>query len=199
MKTEIEVPESTSEIPLKRYAEMMQMPNEDYNDFVKVFQVVTGCSKEVAKGVRAIDVERSMKAIVSALNDTDVPLIKKVEHNGVRYGLEPKLDDITIGMAADLETMLNEPEMWNQAMAILYRPITRETKAMGGLYAIEKYKYDTPEFRERAEAFETLPASVFLGVRAFFLNGMMDFERYIWDSLPPEAQKEHRKRSSEVG
>jgi len=189
MTKEILVPESASEIPLSRYQKFMAMPDEDRFDFVQLVSCLTGCELEEARQVKATDVARSINALIRALNDTDVPLIEKYSFDGVVYGLEPKLDEISFALMADLCTALETPETWHKVLAILYRPVIREHNAMGGMYAIENHNATSRGYLKRQEMFAQAPASLFISVRAFFLRGSKALEKYTLDSLFQPTEK----------
>jgi hypothetical protein len=183
MTKEILVPESASEIPLNRYQKFMAMPDENRFDFIKLFSCLTGCTEDEARQVKATDVARSVNALIKALNDTNSPLIEKYSHNGVIYGLEPKLDEISFALMADLCTAFETPETWHKVLAILYRPIIREHKSMGGMYAIETHSATSKAYQKRQEMFAQAPSSLFISVRSFFLRGSKALEKFTLDSL----------------
>ena len=55
------------------------------------------------------------------------------------YGFIPKLDDMSFGEYADLDILIADWETMDQAMAVLYRPITNKFK---NKYLIEDYDSD---------------------------------------------------------
>lgn len=164
------------------------MTEEERQDFHSVFSCLAGCTIRETRAVKAADVGRVTKALVSALYDTDVPLVKKFKHEGVTYGMEPDLNNINIGMMADLCSHLDNPDSWNKALAVLYRPVIAETRKMGGLYRIAPHDIDQA-YRDRCEVMKQVPSSIFLGVRAFFLNGSKALNKFTSDSLKPKLSK----------
>lgn len=189
MNHTITVPTTATEIPLHRYQAFAALPDESKFDFHVLLSTIAGCTIEQAKQVKAKDVERALNAIIKALSDTNAELIYHYTHNGVTYGLEPQLDEITFGTMTDVCTAFESPETWHKALAILYRPMVRETNSMGGLYAIEPYKADTWAYKNRQEVFQQAPASLFIGVRAFFLNGSRALETFTQAFFNPPSSK----------
>ncbi len=190
MKTKtLTVPSSPMEVPMERYQEFQKLTDDQRFDFIELFSCLTGCTKEEARLVKATDVRRSVTALISALNDSDVELIEKYTHKGTTYGMEPQLDEINFAMMADVCTAFETPETWHKVLAILYRPIVREHKALGGMYAIEPHHADSDQYADRQEVFKKAPAALFVGVRSFFLRGSMALRNYTRDSLEPQLEK----------
>lgn len=190
---EITVPSSASEIPMSRYQKYAALSIDEMGDFYTLFSTLTGCSIDEAKRVKAVDVGRSISALVSALNDTEIPLMEFYIHNGDKYGFEPQLDEITFAMLADVATAFEAPETWHKVLAILYRPVTRESSAMGGMYAIEPHQAQSTAYKKRQDVFAEAPASLFVSVRAFFLNGSIALETFILDFLDSLPESLHQK------
>ena len=189
MNITIEVPTSAAEIPLHRYQAFAALTDEERMNFTTVFMVLTGCSEEVADGIKAKDVERALNALIAALKDNTADLLHHYTHGRTTYGFEPQLDEITFGMMTDICTAFESPDTWHKALAILYRPILRTTEHMGGLYAIEPHRADSEAYKQRQANFKHAPTSVFLGVRSFFLNGSRDLGKFIRDSSALHSEK----------
>jgi hypothetical protein len=90
----------------------------------------------------------------------------KFTHKGVLYGLENDFSKMTWGAWVDLEVFSADEitENINKIMAVLYRPIIKETKKS---YIIAPYK--ASEIDDRAELFKELPISYWFGASSFFL------------------------------
>jgi hypothetical protein len=193
-KVEIIVPTSPQELPMRRYQEyhtyvneIATKPNKEM-EISKIISILSGCKQEYAMMIPVAKISKVVQALISSMNDVNRPLIKVYEFDSIKYMVEPKLDSISFGMLADLTSALSTPETWHKALAILYRPVKRETKYMGGLYAIERYDADNPEYEQRQHIFANAPCSLFLGVRAFFLNGSAALESYTHHSLTRQLQ-----------
>lgn len=196
MKIEITIPTNSAEVPLHRYQEFMKATREGAEiTFEFVLKSLSGCSDAEAKAIKAVDVQRSLNALTSTLSDTEHPLIRFYVHEGVKYGVEPQLDQITFGNLVDIATFVDDAEMWHKVLAILYRPVIRETKKMGGLYAIEKHDPASEGYANRQEVFRVAPTSLWLGVRDFFLNGSIALNRFTMDSLThQDIMRENKMR-----
>lgn len=117
------------------------------------------------------DVQSKMKqsdkqALMSSLSDafSEVPIfVQNFELEGVEYGFIPKLSEITAGEYIDLDTYLNDTLNAHKAMAVMYRPVTKDYK---GLYMIESYKGSA----EYSDIMLKAPLSVYLGAQVFFWN-----------------------------
>ena len=179
MKVQIEIPQRIEEIPLKRWQEYASLEDVDKENPVQAIAILSGISEKMVNKIPIRDLDRAAAAIIDALGDTERELAKLYTMDGLKYGFEPELDKMSIGMLADVTRAFDDPSTWNKALAILYRPVVRETKHLGGLYAVENYDADVPGFQERQEMFQDSPASLFAGVQAFFLRGISTFANYI--------------------
>jgi hypothetical protein len=88
-------------------------------------------------------------------------LTKFFELKGTKYGFIPALNDISLGEFVDLDNYMKDWATMHRAMAVLYRPVTKEK---GERYDIEEY---TPD-ESREELFKQMPVSVSLGAMVFF-------------------------------
>jgi hypothetical protein len=181
MKKTIAVPTTISSVTVEQYQRFASLNDDELHDPIQVIAALAGCSISDVNQFKVDDLQKSVDAIsnvLAATNElTGYPLIDTHEIAGVKYGFEPKLDEITIGMLADLTDAFSRPETWHKVLAILYRPIIRETKHLGGLYAIEPHRLDM-NYQQRQELFKKAPVSLFFGVRGFFLRGMTGLESY---------------------
>lgn len=184
MKKEISIPTKASEIPLNRYAKFENLIRHKGEDspFDEVLATLSGCTPEEARMIKTKDVEKATVAIVNALGDKDHPLTRFYTCEGVKYGFEPDLSQIPFGMFIDLCTFIDRPQTWHKAMAVLYRPVIRETSKMGGLYAIEDHDHTKQSYQYRQQIMAKAPSSLFLGARDFFLRGSKRLSKYILDS-----------------
>jgi hypothetical protein len=202
-KIEVTIPASINEMPLEAYQRLAKLDKEEMTDFFQILSCITGHPINVLKHIKAKDTQRAINALVKGLHDVgrDVPLIKYYtdENTNTEYACEPKLDDLDIGMVADISGKFDNPDLWHEAVAILYRKVTKKVNSMGGLYQIEPHDHRSDSYKERKELFKKAPASLFVGVRAFFLNGLKDLNHYIQASLTHQDQKVlSKKMSTEV-
>ena len=66
-------------------------------------------------------------------------LIHSFQVDNIKYGFHPRLDAMTFGEFVDLDSSLTDWDSMHDAMAVLYRPIT---KSVLSSYDIEDYKPD---------------------------------------------------------
>lgn len=70
------------------------------------------------------------------MSETDFPLVRRFEINGVEYGFHTDLKTMLTSEYIDLDSWLSQGQP-NRILAVLYRPIT---KSVGELYEIEPYQ-----------------------------------------------------------
>ena len=122
------------------------------------------------------DAEAIYKDITHVLNQEEA-FVTQFEHNGVKYGFIPKLEDMTLGEYIDLEDGLKEISQFHKAAAVMYRPIT---KSVNNFYKVEDYN---PSADQHAEA-KTMPLGVITAAVVFFyrianelLEGSQDYSK----------------------
>jgi hypothetical protein len=101
------------------------------------------------------------------------------------YGLI-NLEKLTIGEFADLDILLNDPNIekkLHEVMSILYREIISTT---GEKYVLAPYDLDAQ--KERAEVFLDLPVSYTKGTLGFFLLSALQSIKVTLDSLEKEEK-----------
>jgi hypothetical protein len=110
--------------------------------------------------VRLVDANNVLTVLSKTLNQKP-ELTKFFELKGTKYGFIPALNDISLGEFVDLDNYMKDWATMHRAMAVLYRPVTKEK---GERYDIEDY---TPD-EDREELFKQMPVSVALGAMVFF-------------------------------
>jgi len=99
---------------------------------------------------------------------TEHPLLRFFEYGGQKYGFEPDLREIETGAFVDLDEYIKDVNLnLHKIMAILYRPVTVQTKQM---YQVKSYVKEQPWQREhRQKVFLTnMPYSYVRGAVNFF-------------------------------
>lgn len=144
MKTEItiKVPTSYSDISLKQYIEL-QKEMENYKDDEEAVTAVMlyhlcGLDPIHLKGL-SIDDYNAIKAELSSfIGNIELELQKFIQIDGVEYGFEPNLSNMSYGAYSDITkyNTIQIDDNWANIMSILYRPVT---KKQGDMYAIEPY------------------------------------------------------------
>ena len=80
--------------------------------------------------------------MLSELFEKKPSLVSKFKLNGLEYGFQPQLDDLTLGEYIDLDTYIGDWENMEKAMNVLYRPVLVKLKDK---YSIEKYRPETSD------------------------------------------------------
>jgi len=165
MKTEIEVPSDLSEISLDRYQKYLKtLKNSDDVEFVSQKMIEIFCGVELKSVVK-------MKAstvveLVQHFNKlfSEKPKFKhRFKLNDVEFGFITDLENISWGEYIDIEANIIDFETMHQALAVMYRPITKQSKDK---YEIEPYNGDLTY----AEVMKYAPLDVVLPASVFFLE-----------------------------
>lgn len=187
MKTEIVIPTSLSEIPLKSYQEFMKVVEKSNDEeFIgqKTIEIFCGLKMKDVVKVKWSDV----KSLTLHLNEIFKAKPKfqatfKIENT--EFGFIPNLEDMTFGEYIDLESNISSVETFHKAMAVMYRPITKKVKDR---YEIFEYT-GTDEF---SEVMKFAPLNVVLGATVFFSTLGSDLVQHTLTSLETEIKKNPR-------
>jgi hypothetical protein len=126
-----------------------------------------------------------MQQIDVALN-AEAPFKNRFKMNGIEYGFIPNFDSIAVNEYVDLNKYGVEVDTLNNLMAILFRPIVKESV---GNYDIAKYKGTA----EHAEVMKQMPMSLVNGALSFFFHLSSELENSIL-RFTREAQKKDNKQ-----
>lgn len=184
MKTEIIIPTSLSEIPLKSYQEFMKLvSNSNDDEFIgqKTVEIFCGLKMKDAVKIRWDDVRN----LINHLNEIFKAKPKfqpTFKIKGTEFGFITDLENMTFGEYIDLETNITSVDTFHKAMAVMYRPITNKVKDR---YEIFEYT-GTSEF---SEAMKYAPLDVVLGATLFFSTLGSDLVQHTLSSLEKEMKK----------
>jgi len=122
--------------------------------------------KDLINQLELKDVAVIMSKLSELQAKQDSSLKRVIEIEGKRYGYHPRLDEITLGEYADLETMIKNDIEKNmpEVMAILYRPIVEENN---DVYTIEAYDGN---ISIRAEEMKKMSAEQVQSALVFFYH-----------------------------
>ena len=184
MKTEIVIPTSLSEIPLKSYQEFMKVVEKSNDEeFIgqKTIEIFCGLKMKDVVKVKWSDV----KSLTLHLNEIFKAKPKfqatfKIENT--EFGFIPNLEDMTFGEYIDLESNISSVETFHKAMAVMYRPITKKVKDR---YEIFEY-VGSDEF---SDVMKYAPLNVVLGATLFFSTLGSDLVQHTLTSLETEIKK----------
>lgn len=194
MKTEITIPSSMAEIPLKNYQRFLKMQTESTDEeFIaqKMIEIFCGIDlKEVAK-IKFTDLNELIEHFNKIFNQAP-KFYHRFKLKDMEFGFIPNLEDISWGEYIDLEHHLNNWDDYHKAMAVMYRPIinTRKDK-----YEIAPYTAS----EEYHELMKYMPMEIAISSRVFFY----DLGSVLLDStlsfLEMEVKKIGTRRTSRRG
>ena len=189
MKLTLTIPETLKEITLNQYQQWLKVAEDkEMTDFLKqkMIEIFCGITLNQVLQIKATDVDEIVNDL-SKLFKQDTKLINKFTLEGVEYGFEPKIDEITFGAYVDLDTYMADWQQMHKAMSVLFRPVTFTKKKK---YLIEEYesanKYDLKE----------MTLDVVFGSLVFFWRLRNELQKHILSflanqseiTLPPEMK-----------
>ncbi len=198
MSIKITIPEHLSEIKLKDYQKyevisenvrketkvidnMYQFTQEQI-DFLNIKAVEIYCkiNKKIVKvqdirNEKARDYEDILNQLTKTLNEK-TNLVKFFKYQGVEYGFQPDLDNMSLGELIDLDSYIYKPKEFHKALAVLYRPCKKYDNDM---YTIEKYKGSD----KYSDVMKEISADIFVGAQVFFYNLGRDLAKSTLASL----------------
>lgn len=165
MKVKVQVPTSLSDIKLSQYQKFLKTTegSED-NDWVNKQAIAIFCnlSDKLVKQIHRKDFNNVLNTINSII-ETQGAFKPIINYKGKEYGFIPKLEDITVGEQADIDSMIGDWQKMDRVMGIVYRPIISKR---GNKYLIEDYD-------DNVEPLD-LPMDIVQGAMVFFYNLMND-------------------------
>tara|TARA_R110000803_G_scaffold104705_1_gene172890 strand:+ start:10139 stop:10789 length:651 start_codon:yes stop_codon:yes gene_type:complete len=145
MSIKINIPTRLKDITLRQYKRYLRLEDsvEDQR-FLNAKMIEIFCSVPLEK-VMLLKVKDSTEIsnIITDIFEEKPSLVKRFELNGVEYGFQPQLDELTLGEYIDLDTFIGDWENMERAMNVLYRPIIVKLKDK---YNIDKYVVSNDEF-----------------------------------------------------
>ena len=189
MKVNINVPDSLNEITLYQYQRFEKLIQEnEASHFVNQKTIEIFCNidlKDVAR-IRIADIDDLISHLNTLLQQK--PKLTKTFKLGVyEFGFIPKLEDMTSGEFIDLENYLSSTETFNQAMAVLYRPIKSKVK---DLYTIEEYESSY----KYSEVLKYMPLDIALGSMVFFWTLQKDCVNALTDYIQNEVEQSEQAK-----
>jgi len=183
MKKEIQivVPKDWSAITLRQYIELQKdlkaYEGESEALLAAMFYHLCGVTPDI---MRKLDTETFLNIkgeLEGFISQTDLPLVRSFEYDGIRYGIYPNLSKIEYGAYIDISKLVTKEmgEDWAKAMAILYRPITKQK---GKLYSVANYTGE-----EEWDWFLDLGMDIHWGAYYFFFYLSMELLSAIPNSM----------------
>jgi hypothetical protein len=184
MKTEIVIPTSLSEIPLKSYQEFMKVVEKSNDDeFIgqKTIEIFCGLKMKDVVKVKWSDV-KELTVHLNEIFKAKPKFQATFKIQDTEFGFIPNLEDMSFGEYIDLESNISNVETFHKAMAVMYRPITKKVKDR---YEIFEYK-GTDEF---SDVMKYASLDVVLGATVFFSTLGSDLVQHTLTSLETEIKK----------
>ena len=176
----IKVPTSYADITLKSYL-ALQKEMENYKDDEEAVTAVMlyhlcGLDPLYLKGIAVEDYTLIKTELGAFIGNVELDLQKIIEIDGVEYGFEPNLSNMSYGAYSDITKyqQIQIDDNWANIMSILYRPVTKKVKDM---YTIEAYSGEL-----NGEKFLNVGMDVHFGTLFFLLNLSTDLLKDILNS-----------------
>lgn len=139
---ELKIPTSYADISLAKWLELQKelVNYEDNEEAITALMLyhLCGLDPKYLKNIAVDDYIEIKRELSSFISNIELPLQRFIMVDGVEYGFEPNLSNMTYGAFADI-TKYNEiriDDNWASIMSILYRPVT---KKQGDMYTIQPY------------------------------------------------------------
>jgi hypothetical protein len=165
MKLQITIPTSLEEITLQQYQKFLSIAKDNPDgEFLqhKMVEIFCGIDLKNAAKISYKDVNE-ITSNLSNLFNQKYELKRTFKLGDTEFGFITNLDEITLGEYTDLDKYISDWDMMHNAMAVLYRPITKKLKDK---YQIEEYNGSYTY----CDAMKYAPVDVVLGAVVFFYN-----------------------------
>jgi len=210
MKATITIPTSLNEITLGQYQNFLKVAEGLEGDALAHRTVNILCDVRLSDVMmlRLVDV-RQIATDINALFSMDQKHVTNFtiqtddKDNTIDLGFIPKLDDISVGEYIDLDRYVNDWQTMHNAMAVLFRPITKQ---VGKKYLIADYvgsdgNLEFPNDTPMSDLMKYMPLDIALGAVVFFYRIanelLQSTRRYLVEettkmiSLPSHNSTEH--------
>jgi len=165
MKLQITIPTSLDEITLVQYQKFLSIAKDNPDgEFLqnKMVEIFCGIDLKNAAKISFKDVNE-ITTNLSNLFNQKYDLKRTFKLGNTEFGFITNLDEITLGEYTDLDKYISDWDMMHNAMAVLYRPVTKKLKDK---YQIEEYNGSYTY----CDAMKFMPVDVALGAVVFFYN-----------------------------
>jgi len=163
MKLQITIPTSLSEITLEQYQKFLSIAKDNPDgEFLqhKMVEIFCGIDLKNAAKISFKDVNQ-ITSNLSNLFNQKYDLKRTFKLGDTEFGFITNIDEITLGEYTDLDKYISDWDKMRNAMAVLYRPITKKLKDK---YQIEEYNGSYTY----CDAMKYMPLDVALGAVVFF-------------------------------
>lgn len=169
---ELSIPTSYEDITLRKWLELQNDLKNYEGDEEATTAVLMlhlcGLSPEYLTGISVDDYNLLKNELIGFIGKTDLELQRFITIDGVEYGFEPNLSNMSYGAYADITkfSQITIDANWAKIMNILYRPV--ETKSMGN-YSIARYEGAKGEAK-----WLDVPMHIHFGALFFLFNLLTD-------------------------
>jgi hypothetical protein len=180
-KITIEVPNGWNDVTLKKYLALhADMDNYKANEEAQtalLLHHLCNLSPDYLKGLGTESYNKLRNELLNFSKPEELELQRFIFIDGIEYGFEPNLSNITYGAYADITQYdaVTIDKNWAKVMSILYRPVI---KKIGDMYEIETY---TGKIDEEMWLKQTMDKH--FGALFFFVNLSMDLLKDTLKSL----------------
>ena len=183
----IEVPNGWNDVTLKKYlalhADMDNYKdNEEAQTALLLFHLCN-IAPDYLKGLSTESYNKLRNELLNFSKPEELELQRFIWIDGIEYGFEPNLSNITYGAYADITQYdaVTIDKNWAKVMSILYRPVI---KKISDMYEIETYTGKIDE-----EMWLNQKMDVHFGALFFFVNLSMDLLKDTLKSLTQTCSK----------
>ena len=133
------IPLNGAGITLEQYQKYTMIADDDDKEFVghKMLNIFLDIPMNEVRSIPQAQAEELIKDITDAMDEMP-PLDYTFEFNGTTYGFIPDLEELTLGEYIDLEEYLVKPAEWHKAAAVLFRPVSRQSRSDVQYRAIQR-------------------------------------------------------------
>ena len=137
---EISIPTEWCDVSIAKFTKYMKAIKdvEDPQELMtSTISELCDLHPDVVKVMKLSDIKQIYNSLQKLISkQVNQEIITKIKIGSITYGWHSKLDDLTMGEFADIETFANEDDSLAKMMSVLYRPISKE---QGNRYDIEPY------------------------------------------------------------
>ena len=165
MKLQITIPTSLEEITLEQYQKFLSIAKDNPDgEFLqhKMVEIFCGIDLKNAAKISFKDVNEITNNLSNLFNQK-YELKRTFKLGDTEFGFITNLDEITLGEYTDLDKYISDWDKMHNAMAVLYRPITKKLKDK---YQIEEYNGSYAY----CDAMKYASVDIVLGAVVFFYN-----------------------------
>lgn len=176
MSIKIKIPTSLKDITLRQYKKYLKLEDSVKDElFLNAKMIEIFCDVPIDKVMLLkFNDSSEISSIISKIFEEKPSLVTRFELNGIDYGFQPQLDELTLGEYIDLDTYIGDWDNMEKAMNVLYRPVIVKLKDK---YNIDEYVLGNDEI------LLDMPMSAVLSSIFFLWNLGLDLSKLMTSSL----------------